>query len=231
MTSTISLLVFVLLSTVILRIGATALRLTGVSRDLARFQAHSSFFLAGFTTSESEHVVNHPVRRRIIMALMCAGYIGVGTLVSTAVVSFIGTSTDNNSWLDSAWTRLGVIIVGLLTIWLFLRTRIVNLGLEYVITWALQRFTDLHVLDYARLLHVSHDYIIAEIPVTKEDWFEGQSLAELRLNKRELLVLGIERADNSYEGAPGGETVSRAGDTMVVYGLHQVISELKEARQ
>jgi hypothetical protein len=226
MTSIVSLLAFVLLSAVVLRIGATALRLTGVSRDLARFQAHSSFFLAGFTTRESEYVVNHPVRRRIIMALMCAGYIGVGTLVSTAVVSFVSTS-DNNSWPDSGWFRLGFIIVGLLGLWLFLRTKVVNFVLEYVITWVLRRFTDLHVLDYARLLHVSHDYIIAEIRVSKEDWFEGRSLAELRLNKRELLVLGIERADSSYEGTPGGDTVLCAGDTMVVYGLRQIISELK----
>jgi hypothetical protein len=225
----ISLLVFVLLSALILRVGATALRLTGLSRDLAHFQAFSSFFLAGFTTNEAEHVVNHPVRRRIIMILMCAGYIGVGTIVSTTVVSFVGT-TNNNNWSDSHWVRVGLILAGLLTMWVVGRQNFINRVLERVITWALRRFTDLRILDYADLLHVSHDYIIAEISVNEGDWFEGQTLAALRLNKRELLVLGIDRADSSYEGAPGGDTVASPGDTMIVYGLCRVISELKESR-
>ncbi|HDG97569.1 MAG TPA: potassium transporter TrkA, partial [Desulfobacterales bacterium] len=52
----ISLLIVIVVSIVIVRIGAVALEMTGLSRDLATFQAQSAFSGVGFTTSESEHV-------------------------------------------------------------------------------------------------------------------------------------------------------------------------------
>lgn len=53
-------------STIVVRIGATALMRSGLSCDTASFQSYSAFFGVGFTTREAEMVVNHPLRRRII---------------------------------------------------------------------------------------------------------------------------------------------------------------------
>jgi hypothetical protein len=69
----ISLLVVLVLSLLVVRIATVALALTGLSQQLARFQARSAFTGSGFTTAESEKVVAHPVRRRIIMVLMLLG--------------------------------------------------------------------------------------------------------------------------------------------------------------
>ena len=65
MGAAITLLVILTFSVVVTRIAAVALRLTGMPADVARFQARSAFTGAGFTTSESEAVVNHPIRRRL----------------------------------------------------------------------------------------------------------------------------------------------------------------------
>ncbi|MDK1031820.1 MAG: potassium transporter TrkA, partial [Planctomycetia bacterium] len=65
-----SLLVIIALSLVIVRVATVALTLTGLSDDLARFQAYSAFTGVGFTTSESEHVARGRVRRRIICPVM-----------------------------------------------------------------------------------------------------------------------------------------------------------------
>jgi len=43
----------------------------------------------GFTTSESEKVVSHPVRRRILLMLMLLGNAGIVTAVSSLIVSFV----------------------------------------------------------------------------------------------------------------------------------------------
>ena len=40
-----------------------ALKLNGLSAEVATFQAQSAFSGAGFTTSESEAIVSHPLRR------------------------------------------------------------------------------------------------------------------------------------------------------------------------
>ena len=63
MIAALTLLVVLTLSIVVVRAGAVALRLTGIPEEVARFQARSAFTGAGFTTSESEAIVNHPVRR------------------------------------------------------------------------------------------------------------------------------------------------------------------------
>lgn len=64
-----SLLLVVAVSLLATRVATVILVATGMSRAVARFQARSALTGAGFTTSESEAMVNHPVRRRVVMAL------------------------------------------------------------------------------------------------------------------------------------------------------------------
>ena len=59
-----------IVSFLVTRIGSVALSLTGMAQDSARFQAKSAYTGVGFTASESEQVVDHPVRRLICSALM-----------------------------------------------------------------------------------------------------------------------------------------------------------------
>lgn len=89
MFAVISLLVVLTLSLLITRIATVALTHTGLSRDSARFQARSAFTGVGFTTTESEKVVNHPVRRRILMMLMLLGNAGIVTVVASFMLTFV----------------------------------------------------------------------------------------------------------------------------------------------
>ena len=73
MLSVLTLIFVVALSMFVTKAATIALMHTGMSRERARFQARSAFSGAGFTTSESEVVVKHPVRRRIIMVLILLG--------------------------------------------------------------------------------------------------------------------------------------------------------------
>ena len=89
MISIVSLLVVLTLSILVTRIATVALTHTGLSRESAKFQARSAFTGVGFTTNESEKVVNHPLRRRILLALMLLGNAGVVTAVSSLILSFV----------------------------------------------------------------------------------------------------------------------------------------------
>ena len=73
----LSLLLVLGISMVLTRVAAVALVHTGLGREAARFQARSAFTGVGFTTSEAEQVVGHPVRRRIVMWLMLVGSVGI----------------------------------------------------------------------------------------------------------------------------------------------------------
>ena len=62
-------MIIVLISLIVTRIATVALIQTGLSRETARFQARSALTGTGFTTTESETIVNHPVRRRLVLTL------------------------------------------------------------------------------------------------------------------------------------------------------------------
>ena len=65
--------VVAVISVAFTKFAAGALIATGVPPESAAFQARSAFSGAGFTTTEAENVVNHPVRRRIISLAMFVG--------------------------------------------------------------------------------------------------------------------------------------------------------------
>ncbi|HMB55346.1 MAG TPA: TrkA C-terminal domain-containing protein [Thermoanaerobaculia bacterium] len=221
MTALLTLLVVIGVSLLITRIATLALAATGLSTESARFQARSAFSGAGFTTHEAENVVGHPVRRRIIMLLMLLGNAGFVTVVSTLILTFVNTRGPRD------WgPRFGVLVFGLALLWFAARSRPVERAVDRLIRSALDRFTDLDVRDYAGLLHLARDYHVGELVIEPGDWIAGRALADLQLSEEGLLVLGIERPSGGYLGAPRGNAVLEAGDTLIVYGRDVAITEL-----
>jgi hypothetical protein len=220
-TAVLTLLTVVAVSLLITRIATLALVSTGLSQESARFQARSAFSGSGFTTSEAENVVGHPVRRRIIMLLMLLGNAGFVTVVSSLILTFVNVH-GAIEWAP----RLGLLLGGLVTLWLLARSRFAERLLNQLIVRALRRWTDLDVGDYAGLLHLAGDYRVVQLAVENGDWMAGHSLAELNLSREGLLVLGIERPGGAFLGAPRGGTELHAGDTLTVYGRTAALDDL-----
>jgi hypothetical protein len=225
MTALLTLLLVMAFSLLVTRIGTVALTHTGLSRESARFQARSAFSGAGFTTDESESVVRHPVRRRIIMLLILMGSVGLVSSIASLMLTFAGPGGATR-----AVPKLGLLVAGVLALWFLASSQWVDRRLSRVISWALRRWTSLDVRDYAAVLHLSGDYRVAELHVEDEDWLADKSLAELRLSEEGVLVLAVERP-SAFLGAPRGETAIQAGDTLVVYGREASLAELDERRR
>lgn len=222
-----SLLVTLTLSLLVTRVAAMALMLTGLSRESARFQARSAFSGVGYTTSESESIVNHPVRRQIVMGLMLLGNVGVATVVATMMVSFIDIQR-NERWMFN----LSLLCVGLLILWLISKSRWVEHHLNKIIAWALRRFTQLDVRDYVAVLNLQKGYAVTETRVAPKDWLADKTLVDLNLPKEGVLVLGIQRTDPSvYIGAPTAQTAIYADDILVLYGPIERLEELDQRRK
>jgi hypothetical protein len=217
----LSLLIVLTLSLVVTRAATIALTATGMSREAARFQARSAFSGAGFTTTESESVVRHPVRRRIIMWLMLAGSAGVIAVIASVVLA-AAQPEDNVGAV--AWVATTCGAIGL--IWWVSRRHVVDAAITRLATAALRRWTELDVHDYATLLHVGGEYIVTELQVSEGDWLADMGLASLSLREEGIIVLGIERLDGTYSGVPKGSTVIEAGDVLVVYGRAESIEAL-----
>jgi hypothetical protein len=213
----VSVLVVVLVSLLIARVGTVALTLTGMSRESSRFQARSAFFGVGFTTTEAEAVVGHPVRRRIIMWLILLGNVGVLSTVGTLLISFTGPS--------DTLTAVAILVVGVAVLGFLAFSRPVDRVLTRLIRRSLRRWTDLDVRDYAGLLELGGGYTVAELEVETQDWMAGRPLAELTLSDEGVVVLGIRR-DGGYLGAPDRDTPIESGDVLVLYGREERVEEL-----
>lgn len=226
MIAIVSLLITLTLSLLVTRVGAMALMLTGLSREAAKFQARSAFSGVGYTTGEAESVVNHPVRRRIIMVLMLLGNIGVATVVATIMVSFIDLRSSEGVLPSLILLALGVVAL------LFVSTsRWIERRLNKVIAWALRRFGKLDVRDYVALLNLQQGYAVTEMKIEPSDWLANKSLIELNLPKEGVLVLGIRRRDpNEYIGTPTAHTQVLPADNLVLYGPIERLEELTQRR-
>ncbi len=217
----ILLLVVAMLSLLITRVATIALTATGLSRPSARFQARSALSGVGFTTTESEAVVAHPARRRIIMGLMLVGSVGFATSVAGILAGVVGKADAS----DRA-TRAAVLIGGLAAIYWVSASKRIDRRLSSIIGRGLARFTDLEVRDYAAMLHVYGEYEVKEMLAEPDAWITGRTLGELRLRDEGILVLGIVRADGSYLGVPGKHNRIEPGDTLIIYGRDGRFAEL-----
>jgi len=218
-----SLFTVAMLSLLVTRIAAMALMFTGLSHEAARFQARSAFSGVGFTTTESELIMNHPVRRKIIMILMLLGNIGIATVVATVIVSLLSTAGSEN------WLRNVLLFLGCLSLlWVIAVSHFVERNLNRIIAWGLKKWTRLDVQDYVAILHLQNEFAVWEMKVERNGWLAGKSLIEAGLSREGVLILGIQRKNGVYIGAPQGISRIYEGDVLVMYGHMPRLEELDQ---
>ena len=215
----VSFLLVVALSMLVIRTGTVALQMTGLAPDVARFQSISAFSGAGFTTAESDLVVNHPARRRIIETLIELGGAGVITGIASLVLTF---ATEGSA--DPA--RLLGFVAGLLGLALLAHSRHFERLLTPLIRRALRRFGDLEVRDYVGLLQLHGDYAVSELEVNPRDWLRTRRIGDLDLPAEGVTVLGVWKADGTYIGLPTEDEPLAPGDRVVAYGRGETMREL-----
>jgi len=226
MVALISLFLVLFFSIVITRIATVALVHTGLSVESARFQARSALTGTGFTTEEAEHVINHPVRRRIIMTLMLLGNAGLITAVSSLILTFVGGQSEATLLEKFLLLALGMGVLG----WIAF-SRWVDRQMSSIIDWALRRVADLDACDYVSLLHLAGEYRLVELLVKPGDWIDGLRLMDARPRNEGLMVLAVKQAEGVFIGTPSGETVIEAGDTLVLYGRAAALDRIDQRRK
>jgi len=89
-----------MLTVMIVRVAGVIMRLTGLPESIARFQALSALTGTGFTTGESEMIVNYPIRRHVSMGLMIIGHLGLVALTSTLIIAMTNAHADGDANLN-----------------------------------------------------------------------------------------------------------------------------------
>jgi len=225
MIAAITLFLVVALSALITKVATIALIHTGLSTQSAKFQARSAYTGAGFTTSESEKIMNHPVRRKIIFNLMLVGNAGIVTVMSSLILTFVLPNT-----LSSKLYGLLIVVIGMGFLWWAIKSKWVDRGLSKLISRMLKKYARLDVLDYEAVLHLKDDFKVSERKVKADDWMANKTLKELKLRNEGITVLGIDRAGREYIGSPTGSFDILPNDVITVYGKAEVIKNIYERK-
>lgn len=227
MASLVSLIVIFSLSVLITKIASQMLIHTGLSGEAARFQARSAFTGVGYTTNEAENIVNHPVRRKIIMAMMLIGNVGIISAIASLILTFV----NGQNGAPSNYLRVLIIIGSMLILWLLSKSRWIDHVLVRLINNALRRFTSLNIKDYVELLNLTGEYEITVLKIHEDDWLEGKMLRDLKLRKEGVNLVAIQRADGTYLGTPNGDSMVKTGDQLIVYGRESTLKNLERRKK
>ena len=105
--------VLILIYEILVSFFSALYEISGLTKDEARFQVTSLLTGTGFTTSESEKMLETKKRKRITRDIMIISYIFNISIISTLVALF--TSANRASWQELIiGLIISILIVGLL---------------------------------------------------------------------------------------------------------------------
>jgi len=223
--------VFVFIAVVVIayfvvKIGAAAFELTGLSPEQANFQSVSAFTGTGFTTREAELVAAHKERRKIASVLMILGSAGFVTLIAT-LVSTINTSASVEPIIPALkkivpgfliqYANLGIVLILLFLVYkIFHSSKFFGLLMGKI----QEQMLDKKLLQRARfeeLLLNARGYGISQIELTTKNPLTGKTLSESKLRSNDILVLSVERGQENIIN-PVATTKLKLHDTLVCFG-------------
>jgi hypothetical protein len=202
----------VLVSFIVVRLGAIALELTGLEPATANFQALSAFTGTGFTTREAELVVRHPQRRRILQVLMVAGNAGLVTVIA-GLVQALQVRVPPKVLIF----QLAGLVVAFHLLYVVVVSPRLNRWLSNQLRQRLQRYVHFEPVHFEELLEEQEGWGVFRVVVNEHMPCAGKSLAKTGLRDHGITVLFIERGGTRIP-APGGDDPILVGDTIIVWG-------------
>jgi len=193
------------------KLSTGALMATGMPPELAAFQARSAFSGAGFTTTEAENVVNHPIRRKIIGTTMLVGSLGTPTLVVSVLIGMLAPGPGSTT------QRVLVTISGSFLIVM----AVVNKPVQRWLTGVGDRYIRRHLLpalDEHReeLLVLSEEFAIQSVRLDAAV-DATRSLRGLEHALPGATVLAVRRGDE-FVGEPPVDIDLTEGARLIFYG-------------
>lgn len=158
----IALILVIVVSAITVKVGTVALTLTGLDRRRAAFQALSALTNTGWTTRETEMLMTHDQRRRIVMVLMVLGHAGLASVVATLMLSL--SQRRPNEVFEYIAILAGVI----LTLYGLARWRGFDHRLTAEIEKRLRQTSALRVTNFEEVLMLAEGYGVFEVQITEQ---------------------------------------------------------------
>ena len=202
-----------------------AFKLTGLATNKIKFQVASLFTGSGFTTNESEIIVNDERRRKIAVACMYIGHIfsvAIMGLVTNVIISVVTMQYTNTNIMDSPLWYFIVFYVslGIFALVLFLKIPPINRKFQAMLEkMAINMSKKNRNTNIITVLDLYGKNAIAEVILNNiPEFAEEKTLNEMQLTKKYLIsVLSIKRGKRVLEVTK--DTMFVKGDVLVLYGV------------
>jgi len=226
-----------IVSFIVVRIGAIAFQLTGLEWSLAKFQALSCFSGTGFTTREAELITGNKQRRRIASVLIVLGNAGLIIMIATLAGSLFPQETILSKLSESF---LPFAIPPLLVIW-------VNLAIIVVVVYAIYRvFTHEKLarkltnalrkriikkeifkpVSFEELLLATGGYGVSRVTVCAGSPVLNKTLSRSDLRRHDITVLAIVRDEQTIPN-PSANMKILLNDELICFGkLENIRNEI-----
>lgn len=206
-------LLFIIILILIIEIITVLFSLTGLPTDKARFQVISLLTGSGFTTKESELIMQHSSTRKLAQVIMIIGYVGFVTGISF-LINIMRTSL-------SVPGIIGIIIFFVCAVFI-LKNRYVVENFDSLIKRIILGGTKkVPKSDIYELIN-NKGYGLYKIFVNKDSAIVGKPLKENNLKENGIQVLNIDRGSELIN-SPDGNEIIQNGDTLLVYGKTESI--------
>jgi len=220
-----------IVSFVVVRIGAIAFQLTGLEWSVAKFQALSCFTATGFTTKEAELITSNRQRRRIASILIVTGHAGLVTLMATLANSLraymvIGDRLSRPilpfhlpAFFVSLMPLINLVIIcaaAYVIYRVFTNTRFAK-KLTDVLRKRLMKSEAFKPVSFEELLLATGGYGVSKITVTAENPVLDKTLAGSDLRSQDITVLAIVREGETIPN-PRANVKIVEGDELICFG-------------
>ncbi len=217
MGAAVSIFVLLSVSIFVVRIAAVAMRLTGLDDASARFQALSAFTGTGFTTNESEMIVNYPVRRRIVSLVMIIGNLGLVGVFATIVASVVQTDGE----VGAVMQQLVWLLAGIALLWFLMLNKTADRFICAAISKLLIATTQLGRRKYHRILQVGDGLSVCEHPL--ETTIDIEALTSMGLT-----LMAVRNHNGNIRVTQGEPICPDDGGWLIAYGddmAHDALAE------
>lgn len=214
--SVILILSFIVVYVVVIQIYSVLFRITGLTKEKARFQAISLLTNSGFTTSESEIITTDRFRRRIAIAAMINGYAFSVIIVSLIINMILSLKEDmQDQTFKIILFAFGIFVaIIIITQIPFLKRQFEKL-IQFITTKILRRTKNENIIimldNYGR--EAMAEIYLNRIP----EFMVDVPLSEMKIKEKyHLNVLMVKRSGKVID--VNKDTIFKKGDRLVVFG-------------
>lgn len=199
----------------VIEIGVILFHLTGLEKEIARYQVISMLTGTRFKTQESALIIDHTIRRRISSGLILFGYFSLAVIISS-----IATILSNDLRIE-----LLLIIIGILFVFLFIfKNKSVFIRLEDRFEHEMDTEYNLEDWPMKTALALDEEEMVAIIQIKHRSDYIGQKGRMLVEENLDVVLLIIRRGDEILR-FDLFEVELQEGDKIMIIGKEDHIKE------